>query len=187
MAEGSYEYECNRAELLGVDPPNRADFEAALKLRQEEFEKELSNVVEETEEQLNRTGGKFDELNSILSVTQQRLNKFKSACGSLTNLLKIRGNQKTEIPDDLAAPASSDSDNVNSGSQSNNIDNALDNLETMKTQSEMSDVKVINDGANSLQQKMTCQFDKLDSMLNKAENAQYSMAHQNKQMKNFLK
>lgn len=28
--------------------------------------------------------------------------------------------------------------------------------------------------------------DKLDSMIYKAENAQYSMAHQNKQMKSFL-
>lgn len=44
MAEGSYEYECNRAELLGIDPPTRADFEAAYQLRQEEIEKELSNV-----------------------------------------------------------------------------------------------------------------------------------------------
>lgn len=44
MAEGSYEYECNRAELLGIDPPNRADFEVAFKARQEEIEKEISNV-----------------------------------------------------------------------------------------------------------------------------------------------
>lgn len=44
MAEGSYEYECNRAELLGIDPPNKADFEAALKARQEEIEKEVATV-----------------------------------------------------------------------------------------------------------------------------------------------
>lgn len=29
-------------------------------------------------------------------------------------------------------------------------------------------------------------LDKLDSILDKAENAQYSMAHQNKQMKKFI-
>lgn len=44
MAEGSYEYECNRAELLGIDPPNKADFEVAFKARQEEIEKDISNV-----------------------------------------------------------------------------------------------------------------------------------------------
>lgn len=44
MAEGSYEYECNRAELLGIDPPTRADFDASYKARQEEVEKEMGNV-----------------------------------------------------------------------------------------------------------------------------------------------
>lgn len=42
--EGTYEDECDRAELLGIDPPNKADFDAALKVRQEEIEKEISNV-----------------------------------------------------------------------------------------------------------------------------------------------
>lgn len=32
MAEGTYEYECARAELLGVAAPNREDFEAAAAL-----------------------------------------------------------------------------------------------------------------------------------------------------------
>lgn len=35
MAEGTYEYECNRAELLGVSPPNRADWEEAERVRKE--------------------------------------------------------------------------------------------------------------------------------------------------------
>lgn len=111
----------------------------------------------------------------------------QTACGSLTNLLKIRGNQKTDMPDDLQQPTSSnESESANSGNQSNNIDVALDNLETIKTQS-ATDVKVIKETTTSLQQKMTCQFDKLDAMLNKSENAQYAMSHQNKQMKSFLK
>lgn len=44
MAEGSYEFECNRAELLGIDPPNKVDFDAAFKARQEQLQNELSNV-----------------------------------------------------------------------------------------------------------------------------------------------
>lgn len=35
MAEGTYEYECERAELLGIDPPNRADWEEAERVRKE--------------------------------------------------------------------------------------------------------------------------------------------------------
>lgn len=109
----------------------------------------------------------------------------QTACGSLSNLLKIRGNQKTDMPDNLQQPTASanESDSANNGNQSNNIDVALDNLETITD----GDVKVIKESTTSLQQKMTCQFDKLDAMLNKAENAQYSMSHQNKQMKKFLK
>lgn len=88
------------------------------------------------------------------------------------------------MPDGLQSTSSNESA---SGNQSNNIDTALDNLETMKTQSDMSDVEVIKASTSSMQDKMSCQFDKLDAMINKAENAQYSMAHQNKQMKSFLK
>lgn len=39
--------------------------------------------VEVQGEQLQETSGKFDELNSILSVTQQRLNKLKVVGGKL--------------------------------------------------------------------------------------------------------
>lgn len=35
MAEGTYEYECERAELLGINPPNRADWEEADRVRKE--------------------------------------------------------------------------------------------------------------------------------------------------------
>lgn len=35
MAEGTYEYECKRAELLGVDPPNQTDWEEAERVRKE--------------------------------------------------------------------------------------------------------------------------------------------------------
>lgn len=35
MAEGTYEYELERAELLGVAPPNKDDFEAAMHAKRE--------------------------------------------------------------------------------------------------------------------------------------------------------
>lgn len=88
------------------------------------------------------------------------------------------------MPDGLQSTSSNESASDN---QSNNIDTALDNLETMKTRSDMSDVQIIKASTSSMQDKMSCQFDKLDAMINKAENAQHSMAHQNNQMKSFLK
>lgn len=36
MAEGTYEYELQRAELLGIEPPNKDDFEAVMREKQEE-------------------------------------------------------------------------------------------------------------------------------------------------------
>lgn len=102
--------------------------------------------------------------------------------------MKIRGNQKTDMPDSLQPSSSSDEpESSNSGDRSNNIDTALDNLETMKAQSDLSDVKLIKDGATSMKDKMSSQFGKLDALLNKAENAQYSMSQQNKQIKGLLK
>lgn len=92
------------------------------------------------------------------------------------------------MPDSLQPTTSNQTDCSDSdGNQSNNIDTALDNLETMKAEVDALDVKVVKDGAKSIQDKMSCQFGKLDAMLNKSENAQYSMQQQNKQIKNLLK
>lgn len=41
-------------------------------------------------------------------------------------------------------------------------------------------------GSTDMQQKMAGQLGRLDSLLTKTENAQYSMQQQNKQMKSFL-
>lgn len=38
-----------------------------------------------------------------------------------------------------------------------------------------------------MQQKMSCQFSALDSMLSKAENAEYAMNQQNRDIKRMLK
>lgn len=40
MAEGTYEYECMRAELLGLARPSREQFEEQQKLKQEVEEEE---------------------------------------------------------------------------------------------------------------------------------------------------
>lgn len=41
--------------------------------------------------------------------------------------------------------------------------------------------------ATDINEKMGSHLDKLDSLITKAENAQYSMQHQSKQMRSFLK
>jgi hypothetical protein len=45
MAEGTYEYECMRAELLGIDAPDRETFEAQLaKQREQEEQIEIEEL-----------------------------------------------------------------------------------------------------------------------------------------------
>ncbi|XP_062565144.1 uncharacterized protein LOC134227571 [Armigeres subalbatus] len=182
MAEGTYEYECMRAELLGIEKPSREEFEEKMRLQKEaEQEEQLTEQLKEVDlndEQMQGAAGKMDELNNILSITQQRINKFKTACGSLTNLLKFRPGTPSE--------GNSANDSTN-GADSNDINSALDALDTMKDVENASDAKVAKTAAMDLGQKMTCQLDKLDSLLNKADNATYSMKHQTDQMKKIAK
>lgn len=73
------------------------------------------------------------------------------------------------------------------GTESNTIDDALDTLDSMKEVENASDVKIAKTAATDLGQKMTCQLDKLDSLLYKADNATYSMKNQTDQMKKIAK
>lgn len=70
-----------------------------------------------------------------------------------------------------------------------------DEVMTVETSVDDTIANAANQPANSgvqpkqvdLNKKMGSHLSKLDSLINKAENAQYSMQHQTKQMKKFLK
>lgn len=231
MAEGTYEYECSRAELLGIAPPKYEDWQESERVKRENEQAEemrvspnipyshshkpytdslpfsITQELDIQEEKLTQNTGKMDEINNILSMTQLRLNKFKvhdmdthlmvqqlqqitqfpprfsllqKACGSLTNLLKIRGGAEGDDPqladgegvsNIVSSAAESASDNVDDQSS---VDGAATSIQHLK------------ESSTDMQQKMSSQINKLDTLLSKAENAQYSMAHQNKQMKSYL-
>lgn len=54
MAEGTYEYECERAELLGVEPPNRTDWEESERARKENELAEQMTVFQSNKQFLER-------------------------------------------------------------------------------------------------------------------------------------
>jgi hypothetical protein len=89
--EGTYEYELERAELLGIDPPSRESWEEQEKARKEaEVDQQQTEIAEELEaedEKLKGGHSKMDELNSILHNTQLKLNKFKVNDFSMSRLL----------------------------------------------------------------------------------------------------
>lgn len=100
MAEGTYEYECMRAELLGIEKPNYDEF---VKRQKEQLAKYVEEERAETEcltvnplfkkkpfyiifiiqnaENANVTMGsisnRLDELNTILASTQKHISRFK--------------------------------------------------------------------------------------------------------------
>lgn len=81
--EGTYEYELERAELLGVDPLSREEWEIQnrarlqAQLEQQQICDEKAQEIQAEAEQIQGGHGKMDELNSILNATQMKLNKFK--------------------------------------------------------------------------------------------------------------
>lgn len=84
----------------------------------------------------------------------------QKACGSLTNLLKIKGVGEGADEESNEGQPNESSDAAQAGGSSS--------------------------GNPDMQKKMATGIDKLDSLLSKTENAQYSMAQQNKQMKSML-
>lgn len=186
MAEGTYEFECMRAELLGIEKPDRTQFEEAraerLKAEEEAKLAEQANELESNDETINRTQGKLEELNSILSSTQEKINRFKkSACGSLSNIFHRPS---------LDIPSTSEIiEDKDTGTEKPNrdINSALDDLEQIKTTNLQSDVQIAKKTTLDIQKKMTSHLDKLDSLINKADNAELAMAAQTQQMKKFTK
>lgn len=86
----------------------------------------------------------------------------------MTNLLKIRGGVEGEQSDQ---------------EQSNETNEAAPNQTDISLNESITEMKKTS---TDMQQKMSGQLNKLDVLLTKSENAQYSMAHQNKQMKSFM-
>ncbi|XP_065365907.1 uncharacterized protein LOC135958892 [Calliphora vicina] len=195
MAEGTYEYECMRAELLGIDKPDQEEFEKARadRLQQEQAEREAAEakILEEQDEALKGAASKLDELTGILSSTQQKLNRFKqTACGSLTNIFSRTGSMdtgKTQLTEDT--PNTSSRRNTTAANTSADINQALDNLDSMQHQEGQPVIPTekIRQAKLDLDKKMSSQLGALDRMINKAEHAEIAMHEQTKQMRKMAK
>lgn len=57
----------------------------------------------------------------------------------------------------------------------------------MKEVQQQSDMQFVKSQAQDINQKVAKNFDALDSLLAKAESAELSLQHQNKQMKGYLR
>ncbi|KAH8266398.1 hypothetical protein KR038_006327, partial [Drosophila bunnanda] len=178
----SYETECQRAELLGLQPPDRAEFE---RKRQARLEHELAEqeaaeavMLEQQDETLGGVGGKLGELNSILSSTQQKLNRFKqTACGSLTNIFSRASSGSV----DLTAGGSGTAGGASQEERPSVPTPQVLAAKPPPTAAEVSAAKAAK------QKRMDSQLDKLDALINQADNAQIAMSEQTQQMRRLAK
>lgn len=105
---------------------------------------------------------------------------FQHVCGSLSNLLKIKvGQGSTDSLQNGSEDQPSHSKNV---PMDKTISIEISSPETTEKQLTTEHNMRKSDLARALDNSV----DKLDAMIDKAENAQYSMQYQNKQMKAFL-
>ncbi|XP_015608783.1 uncharacterized protein LOC107274295 [Cephus cinctus] len=192
-----YIYACQRAELLGLPTPSEEEWAKSQKDIQRNLNEELEDEedriavdLDQKDESLRGVTGGLDELNSILNATQKKINRFKTVCGSLTNILKVRVSSRNGTPDHRPLKANPDAEEATP-----DILIADENI-TVET-TEQVDQEDPGNSVNSksamtgrkidINQKVESHIDKLDSLITKAEKAQYSMQCQTKEMKKFLK
>ncbi|XP_046738942.1 uncharacterized protein LOC124407136 [Diprion similis] len=193
MAE-DYAYACQRAELLGLPLPSQEEWtksRQATDPTKEEIEDSIAEDAAMKDESLQRAGGGLDELNSILSATQKKLNKFKTVCGSLGAMLKVRVGSRTSTPEHARIKSCKSpvfpTPGGSKGSENVLLDDDEIAMVLAATANETVERNETSDRKHDINEKVESHVDKLDLLISKAENAQYSMQHQTKQMKKFLK
>ncbi|KAI4454357.1 hypothetical protein MML48_9g00002403 [Holotrichia oblita] len=188
MAEGTYEYECMRAELLGIDKPEYDEF---LKKQKENESQEVQNEEIDTEhlkgaeaqnEELQNVGGKLEELNNLLSMTQKKINNFKYRCNSVTSYMKSRlGNWHSSNSLDSS---SIEAKKIEEEDDDNNVDSSHQPEQQDNTPNP---IPLESQRKSDLAKALDRNSDRLDTMLDKADNAHYSMQYQRSQMQSLLK
>ncbi|XP_044763290.1 uncharacterized protein LOC123320154 [Coccinella septempunctata] len=103
-SDSGYEYECSRAELLGIPPPsydeylkNMAERSTNAEMENEKLEENFQETKKDDEEAKGSPSGKLNEINNILQSTQEKLNRFKTSYGSLTNAFKSKLGKSLDI------------------------------------------------------------------------------------------
>ncbi|XP_076750975.1 uncharacterized protein LOC143423483 [Xylocopa sonorina] len=188
----AYIHACERAELLGLPIPSEEEWNKIQRLEAEDHPNEdhddaMMQNLDSSSDATQRIGGGLDELNTILSVTQKKINRFKTVCGSLGTLLKVKVKSKNNIQDHkLTEQNHSEPKNIDPEISTNEENLAIE-LSNDKKQVENAETSIEIQKKIDLNQKMGSHLNKLDSLITKAENAQYSMKYQTSQMKKFLK
>ncbi|BES90697.1 Hypothetical protein NTJ_03505 [Nesidiocoris tenuis] len=159
----NYEYECMRADLLGLPKPKQADFE-----RLQERTSHESESLENGAEQMGRVAGGLDELNKTLDSTKKRLTRLQNFRHSFGRIFHHK--PKTRC-----------------GTEFSGVSNSEENLpfKTSVPQQSSNDPNVYRSSLNF--EEYARQNDKLECLINKAERAELSLNRNNKLIKKITK
>ena len=185
----AYIHACERAELLGLPIPSEEEWNETERLETLEGDDDDAVIqnLDTSDEAAQRISGGLDELNTILNVTQKKINRFKTVCGSLGTLLKVRVGSRNHTPDHKSTERNHNKTKEIQDEAPMNDETMTVELSDDKSSMENTKPDTVKPKVIDITEKMGSHLDKLDSLINKAENAQYSMQHQTKQMKKFLK
>ncbi|KAF7414156.1 hypothetical protein HZH68_002645 [Vespula germanica] len=190
-----YNYACERAELLGLPIPSFEEWTESQKAQEadradhEDDDDAILQNLDKSDEAAQRVSGGLDELNSILSTTQKKINRFKNVCGSLGTLLKVKVGSRGGTPNHKSMERNKAKEGqvmITAEEESMTVD-LSENSKNPIISEESSEIITIPSKKIDINEKMGSHLGKLDSLITKAENAQYSMQHQTKQMRKFLK
>ncbi|KAK9874311.1 hypothetical protein WA026_002663 [Henosepilachna vigintioctopunctata] len=202
MTECSYEYECSRAELLGIEKPNYEEYQRRIaentKIDQNDLDTENLAEAECQNENLSAVGGKLGELNEILRGTQKKINRFRSSYGSLTNILKIKLSRNSQSGSDQSETSQTNNATEDeTGAQSATKDKDVQQVNRSiigsdkDIESNNANPNIENSNGTPMKKGDLCkaldnQVDRLDNLTASAERAELSMREQRNQMKKYL-
>lgn len=130
-------------------------------------------------------------MGSILSSTQQKLNRFKqTACGSLSNIFARSGSIDVGANEGTASNTSSAGvSRRNTTATASNVNEALKTLEQTEHQEGHPVIPTakIREAQLNMNKKMTSHLGQLDAMINKADEAEIAMSEQTKLMRKMAK
>ncbi|XP_076231832.1 uncharacterized protein LOC143177645 [Calliopsis andreniformis] len=188
----AYVHACERAELLGLPIPSEEEWKESQRIENEnqagdENDDPVIQNLDSSDESAQRISGGLDELNSILNATQKKINRFKTVCGSLGTLLKVKVGSRNNTPDHKISEQNHNEIKDLENETLTNEETLTVELAVDKKPVENSKVEATSHKKIDINEKMGSHLDKLDSLISKAENSQYSMQYQTKQMKKLLK
>ncbi|XP_077270536.1 uncharacterized protein LOC143901818 isoform X2 [Temnothorax americanus] len=179
-----YQHACQRAELLGLPRPNEEEWRQsrAAQIENRRCDDDDDDAVDavdldHADETAGRITGGLDELTTILSHTQKKLNRFKTVCSRMGTLLKVKVTSRGGTPRHKPEEPNPDAEKLKSQEKPES-----DEVMTVESSDDAVVDAAVANAANSddqeqidIDEKRASNMAKLESLIVKAENIQHAV------------